>query len=107
MVTYSTAHRALVDVGRAYNVPPTDMRLLVRLAECGGQAYTDELEDDFRDHGGSAIRRSSLTLRHAGFITADHGPGTDRTRRGHRARFLLTDTGHQVVAAFHHHLETR
>lgn len=42
MVTYSTAHRALVDVGRAYNVPPTDMRLLVRLAECGGQAYTDE-----------------------------------------------------------------
>ena len=101
MVVYSATNRALTEVARLHRLTPTDVRILVRLAERGGEAYTNELEDDFQDwSAGSAIRRSSMVLRTAGYITADHGEGTTGTRRGLRARYVLTFTGRGVVDAF-------
>lgn len=93
---YGATHEAFLTIAHAKRLVPFDVRLLVALEERGGEGRTDELEREMCV-GGTAIRRSSLTLRHRRLILADAGQGTRRPKKGVRARFTLTARGREIA----------
>jgi DNA-binding MarR family transcriptional regulator len=95
---YSAAHDAFRLAAWDAEIHPFDVRLLVALEERGGTGRTDELAREMLIEG-TAIRRSSLTLRDRKLIVADAGEGTKRPKRGVRARLGLTDAGRAVAQA--------
>lgn len=94
--TYGRFHDALLSIAHEHGLVPFDVRMLVALHERGGEGRSDELERDMVVEG-SAIRRSSLTLRKARLVTADAGHGTRRPKRGVRARYELTPAGRAIA----------
>ena len=106
--TYSRLHEALSDEAASIGLTPWDVRILLALHERGGEGRTDELEGELLCCS-SQIRRSSLPLRAARFITADAGKGTRAPKRGTRARLVLTAKGRvsaqRVLAAAYGELQ--
>jgi hypothetical protein len=81
---YTLTHQAVREVATKRELMPMDVRVLVAIADRGGVARTDELETDL-GMGGSAVRRSLLTLRPRWCEGGD--------KRGARSPIRLTDDG--------------
>lgn len=94
--SYAATHDAFISVAERERLIPFDVRLLVALADRGGRGRTDELERDMLTHG-SAIRRSSMTLRARGLVRATAADGGPTPKRGVRVRLTLTARGARVA----------
>jgi hypothetical protein len=92
-VSYSTVHRALSDTAQAHQLVPMEVRVLLALADRGGESRTDELERDLCVRGGTAIRRCLLTLRPLGMVK-----GGDM--RGQRSPVMLAGGASAVLEDF-------
>lgn len=90
--SYSVAHDVLRETARRQRLVLFDIRLLLAIHERGGVGRTDELALELSGDA-AGVRRSSLALRATGLIRADAGPGTSRTKRGTRARLVMTGDG--------------
>lgn len=93
---YAATHDAFTSVAEFERLVAFDVRLLVAIADRGGSGRTDELQRDMLAHG-SAIRRSSMTLRARGLVRATACDGTPTPKRGVRARLTLTERGEAVA----------
>lgn len=89
---YAITHRALVNLAREHQLVPHDVRVLLAVAELGGDARSDELEHAMLDEG-TAVRRSLITLYNRGL--ADGWP----RKRGTRTIVTLTETGVALATA--------
>lgn len=85
---YSRLHRTVREVARERGLQPMDVRVLLAIAERGGVARSDELEEDLRCEP-AMIRRSMMAIR-PGLVT-----GGDK--RGCRVPIALTADGQRVV----------
>ncbi len=94
---YSRVHKAYLVTARAYDMVPMDVRVLVALAERGGTATSDQLEEDlFLGDGGSAVRRSLGNCRSIGLLCGGNV-------RGRRDKIEIRPAGKQVVQSFKTH----
>lgn len=93
--SYGQVHEVFLATARDHGVTLTDVRVLVAVFERDGGASTADVADETRVDP-SGVRRSSLTLRYAGLITASDGNGGP-PKRGSNAWLALTLDGRRAA----------
>jgi CO/xanthine dehydrogenase Mo-binding subunit len=98
--TYSRIHRAIAETANELGIEPRDVRLLLAIAELGGERVSsDQLEQamEYVTAASASAARRSLTMFYLQGLATGIASDGGKRRPGVRSLITLTETGRSVA----------